>query len=64
MTEPAARSMQGSEEEVGRVFAEANRQHHNHIQLFASPPIDQLDASSIKRSMDGIHDAETAAESA
>lgn len=60
--DPAA--VQGNDEEIDRAFAEAYRQLQNHIQLFASLPIDKLDGISIKRRMDEIHEAQATTESA
>lgn len=61
---PDPATAQGSSEAIDRAFARAYRQLQNHIQVFASEPIDRLDSLSIKRRMEEIHEAQAAAEPA
>ena len=52
IADPAA--AEGSDSLVALAFAEAYRQLHNRISLFASLPVDSLDRLSMQRHMDDI----------
>jgi len=52
IADPAA--AEGSDSVIALAFAEAHRQLHNRISLFASLPMDSLDRLSMQRHMDDI----------
>ncbi|MEW6597861.1 MAG: arsenate reductase ArsC [Pseudomonadota bacterium] len=60
--DPAA--VEGTPTDVSLAFAEAYRMLANRIRLFASLPIDKLDALSLKREMDRIGQTQDAPEPA